>query len=126
MASHCMHCHKGTEIGHMVSHAKNRLKRTFKPNLQKLKVLKNGISIRVVFCASCIKRLKKDGQIGNFFLKKYVALEAAVTKSLPKAPKKEKMEKVELKKEKPTKKEKKEEEKPRATLDIASIVGKKA
>lgn len=105
----------------MVSHAKNRLRRIFYPNLQKLKVLKNGISVRVVLCTSCIKRLKKDGQIGNLFLKKYVAAKVAVKEALPKAPrggKKEELKKV--------KTEKKEEEAPRKTLDIASIVGKKS
>lgn len=112
MASHCMHCHKGTEIGHMVSHAKNRLKRIFHPNLQKLKVLQNGMSIRVVLCTSCIKRLKKDGRIGSLILKKYTVAEAIVKEALPEAPKKEKIEKEELKKVK--------------TLDIASIVGKKS
>lgn len=113
----------------MVSHAKNRLKRFFLPNLQQLKVLQNGALVRVVLCTSCIKRLKKDGHLRNFFLKKYVALEAVVEKSVPKALKTEKMEKEELKKEikKSTKGRssfgRKEEEKPRKTLDIASIVG---
>lgn len=126
MASHCMHCHKGRGTGHMVSHAKNRLKRFFLPNLQQLKVLQNGALVRVVLCTSCIKRLKKDGHLRNFFLKKYVAAEAVAKEILPKAPKKEKAEKEEVKKVKLEKKEKKEEEKPRKTLDIASIVGKKS
>ena len=50
----------------MVSHAKNRVGRLFRPNLQKLKVFKNGLLIRVKLCTSCIKRLKKDGRIGIF------------------------------------------------------------
>lgn len=110
MASHCMHCHKGRGTGHMVSHAKNRLKRFFLPNLQQLKVLQNGALVRVVLCTSCIKRLKKDGHLRNFFLKKYVAAEKVAEKPVPQAVKPEKTDKEELKK-------------PRVTLDIASIVG---
>lgn len=67
MAARCDNCNKGRDVGHNVSHAKNRTRRLFRPNLQKLRVLKDGISLRVKFCTSCIQRLKKDGHVGVFY-----------------------------------------------------------
>lgn len=71
MAQRCDNCGRGRDIGKNVSHAKNRTFRLFRPNLQKLRVLKEGISIHVKFCTSCIQRLKKDGQLGSFLAIKY-------------------------------------------------------
>lgn len=118
MSYRCDHCHKGKQYGHAVSHAKNRLRRFFMPNLQKLAVFLNGkSSIHVKFCTTCIKRLKKDGRLGNLYLRKTVAVvKPAVTKAVP-AP--QKMTKEIKETETPPKKP---AGKP---LDIASIVGKK-
>lgn len=120
MAYKCDNCHKGKESGHMVSHAKNRLARLFLPNLQKLKVLKSGVVVRVKFCASCIKRLRKDGRIGAFAVIKLqtatavTAPVASVLKEVAKVTKAKKEKEVKVKKEK-----------ARETLDISAIVGKK-
>ncbi len=121
MAYKCENCHKGKEHGHMVSHAKNRLARLFLPNLQKLKVLRNGITIRVKFCTSCIKRLRKDGRIGSFALAKVGTVKTAdiAIKSVLKSV--EKVTKAKIEKEVKVK-----VEKVRETFDIASIVGKKS
>lgn len=62
----CIHCKKGVQYGHHVSHAKNRVKRIFKPNIQKYKVKVNGEKKRVKLCTKCIKRLKKDGRLGSY------------------------------------------------------------
>lgn len=121
MAYKCDNCDKGKEYGHMVSHAKNRLRRIFKPNLQKLKVLRSGIVVRVKFCTSCIKRLNKDGRIGAFSVIKLQTAE--VTQSVP-----IKSVMKSLEKESKVKKEKEVEvkaEKARETIDISAIVGKK-
>ena len=67
----CQNCKKGIDYGNLVSHAKNRTKRIFKPNIQKLKVLRKNVPISVRLCTKCIKRLKKDGKIGNFFVIMY-------------------------------------------------------
>jgi large subunit ribosomal protein L28 len=116
MAYKCDYCHKGIGYGHMVSHAKNRLARIFKPNLQKLKVLRNGITVRVKFCTHCIKRLKKDKKMGPFSLRKFAPkVEKEVPMNIP-VPKKEE------KKEKKVKKVTKAAE----TLKIEAIVGKKS
>lgn len=108
MAFICEHCHKGVTHGHSVSNAKNRLKRLFKPNLQKLKVIKRGIFQRVKLCTSCIKRLKRDGKLGNYSLKK---VEEKIKIKLPK-----------MKELAPQKKTDQAAE----TLQIEAIVGKKS
>ncbi|MBI4067119.1 50S ribosomal protein L28 [Candidatus Gottesmanbacteria bacterium] len=66
MAAKCENCGRGSVMGHQASHAKNRTARLFRANLQKLFVLKHGIRIRVKFCSSCIHRLKKFGEIGDY------------------------------------------------------------
>lgn len=61
MAKKCDVCGKGHQIGYNVSHANNKTKRLWMPNLQKVKVeTEQGVqSIRV--CTQCIKsgRIKK-------------------------------------------------------------------
>lgn len=121
MASHCQHCDKGKQYGHMVSHAKNRLRRIFLPNLQKLKVLKNGLAVSVVLCSGCIKRLKKDGRIGYFSQWKY----SQVKVMAPSASVKEEV-KEEIIKEEKTREKKVKEEKKKEALKIEDIVGKKS
>lgn len=124
MSYKCDYCDKGQEHGHMVSHAKNRLGRLFKPNLQKLKVMLNGSQVRVKFCASCIKRLKKDGHMGLFSVIKYTTSAKDSEKTIKAALKS--VEKVsKAKKEKEVKEKVKAKEKAAETLDIAAIVGKK-
>ena len=55
----CDNCNKGIMYGNKVSHAKNRSKRTFKPNLHMKKIMFNGKSIRAKLCTSCIGLFKK-------------------------------------------------------------------
>jgi len=59
MSMKCQNCGKGSQYGHFVSHAKNRIKRTFKPNLHRVTVVKNGIKQRLSLCSSCVRQLKK-------------------------------------------------------------------
>lgn len=118
MAYKCENCHKGKIHGHMVSHAKNRLARLFLPNLQKLKVLSEGIVVRVKFCTSCIKRLRKDGRIGMYFLNKPAVLAVSLDKTIKKVTESLISKKVSVEKEKV--------QKVKETIDIASIVGKKS
>lgn len=54
----CEHCGKGTSFGHSRSFSMKATKRTFKPNLQKVKVMeKDGRLVRKTLCTKCIKRL---------------------------------------------------------------------
>jgi len=55
----CANCGKGVLYGHNVSHAKNRTKRLFKPNLHPARVMINGAMKRVRLCVKCLRMLKK-------------------------------------------------------------------
>jgi len=46
--------------GHNVSHAKNRTKRLFKPNLHSIRIVTAGIGKRVRLCTKCLRRFKKN------------------------------------------------------------------
>ena len=59
MAMMCDNCGRGIMYGNLVSHAKNRSKRTFKPNLHKKTIIFNGKKVNGKFCARCIKLFKK-------------------------------------------------------------------
>lgn len=45
--------------GHNVSHAKNRTKRLFMPNLHSARVMIGGALRRVRLCVKCLRMLKK-------------------------------------------------------------------
>ena len=44
--------------GHNVSHAKNRTRKIFKPNLHSAKVVVNGIKKSMKLCTKCLRILK--------------------------------------------------------------------
>ena len=53
--SRCYVCNKGVTFGNNVSHANNRVRRTWRPNLQVMRVLdKDGKIIKVKACTSCM------------------------------------------------------------------------
>lgn len=74
MAMICDNCGKGIMYGNRVSHAKNRTKRTFKPNLHKKRVVLNGRVMNARLCATCIKLFKKAAAA----VKEQAAVQAAV------------------------------------------------
>jgi large subunit ribosomal protein L28 len=59
MAMICDNCGKGIMHGHLVSHAKNRTNRTWKPNLHKKTIVFNGKKMNAKLCTRCIKMFKK-------------------------------------------------------------------
>jgi large subunit ribosomal protein L28 len=58
MALKCDNCGKGIMYGHNVSHAKNRTRKIFKPNLHRAKVAINGTSKIMKFCTKCLRMVK--------------------------------------------------------------------
>jgi large subunit ribosomal protein L28 len=54
----CYNCGKGIMVGHNVSHAKNRTRKVFKPNLHKAKIMVGGASMRVRLCTKCLRLVK--------------------------------------------------------------------
>lgn len=55
MAKVCEICGKRPMVGNNVSHARNRTKRRWIPNLQKVKCLHNGQVKRIRVCTKCLK-----------------------------------------------------------------------
>jgi large subunit ribosomal protein L28 len=55
MARRCEICGKGTIFGNTVSHAKNRTRRTWFPNLLEVKTKVNGAVKTVKLCTRCLK-----------------------------------------------------------------------
>jgi large subunit ribosomal protein L28 len=55
MARVCSVCGKGPVTGNNVSHANNRTKRRWYPNLQTVRVLVEGAPRRVRVCTQCLK-----------------------------------------------------------------------
>jgi len=56
MAKVCEICGKGKQIGYNVSHAHNKTKKIWLPNLQVTTVIKNGVRKRIRVCTKCIKK----------------------------------------------------------------------
>ena len=61
MARECEVCGKIRAVGNTVSHANNRTKRVFRPNLQTIRALINGATRRILACTRCIRsgKIKK-------------------------------------------------------------------
>ena len=52
--SRCYSCGKGVAFGNNVSHANNKTRRVWKPNLQVVRTLEGGKIIKVKVCTSCL------------------------------------------------------------------------
>jgi large subunit ribosomal protein L28 len=50
----CYACDKGVAFGNNVSHANNKTRRTWKPNLQVVRTLEGGKTIKVKVCTRCL------------------------------------------------------------------------
>lgn len=50
----CYACGKGVAFGNNVSHANNKTRRTWKPNLQVARIDVDGTVIKVKVCTSCL------------------------------------------------------------------------
>jgi len=70
----CQNCGKGTVHGISQRHKRGvagrrwkkraqATKRLFKPNLQKITVIKSRERVQMLLCTSCIKKFKKEGKI---------------------------------------------------------------
>lgn len=51
----CSVCGKGPQVGNRVSHAHNKTKRRWNPNLQKIRVMWEGRPQQKMVCSSCIR-----------------------------------------------------------------------
>jgi large subunit ribosomal protein L28 len=55
MAMRCEICGKGPAFGNNVSHANNKTKRRWNPNLQRAKVSHKGQAKKMLVCTRCIR-----------------------------------------------------------------------
>ncbi len=55
MSKVCSVCGKGPSFGHSRSHSMVATKRRFDPNLQRVRVLVDGVARRVYVCTRCLK-----------------------------------------------------------------------
>lgn len=63
MSRVCDVCGKGTLFGNNVSHAKNRTRRTWVPNLQRMKTKIDGTVFKVKICTRCLKAGKLEKHV---------------------------------------------------------------
>ncbi len=55
MSRKCEICGKGPSFGNNVSHANNKTRTVWRPNLQKIRAVKNGSISTVKVCTRCIR-----------------------------------------------------------------------
>lgn len=55
MARQCEICGKKRQVGNNVSHAHNKTKREFRPNLMKVRAKINGSTRRIKVCTRCLR-----------------------------------------------------------------------
>jgi len=55
MSKVCEICGKRPQVGNNVSHARNRTRRRWLPNLQKVRCVQNGQVKRIRVCTKCLK-----------------------------------------------------------------------
>ncbi|MBT5469075.1 MAG: 50S ribosomal protein L28 [Nitrospina sp.] len=55
MSQQCVVCDKKPQSGNNVSHANNKTRRVWKPNLKKLRVVMKGSIKTVKVCTRCLK-----------------------------------------------------------------------
>ncbi len=51
----CAICGKGPNFGNSVSHANNKSRKVWKPNVQRVKTVNKGTVRRIRVCTQCIK-----------------------------------------------------------------------
>ncbi|HPP88048.1 MAG TPA: 50S ribosomal protein L28 [bacterium] len=60
MSTKCEICGKTIGRGNIVSHANNKTKREWKPNIQNVRAKINGATKKIYACARCIKSGKVE------------------------------------------------------------------
>jgi large subunit ribosomal protein L28 len=55
MAKMCDICGKGPVFGHNVSHANNKTRKVWYPNLHKVTAIRGGKTIRMKICSRCLR-----------------------------------------------------------------------
>jgi large subunit ribosomal protein L28 len=56
----CEVCGKGPQFGNNVSHSMRHTKRRWNANVQRVRIVQNGVEKQVCMCAKCIKTGQKS------------------------------------------------------------------
>lgn len=65
MGMKCENCGKGVMYGHNVSHAKNRTRKIFKPNLHIARVLIGRNRKKMKLCTKCLRMFRELEKVVN-------------------------------------------------------------
>jgi len=70
MSRRCTLTDKAVQVGHNVSHANNKTKRRFRPNLQEAAVLSDALGqvVRLRVASRTIKTIEKNGGLDAYLL----------------------------------------------------------
>ncbi len=60
MARCCAVCNKSVVAGNRISHSHRKTRRTWSPNLQRVRVNKNGTPVRMTVCTKCLRSGKVE------------------------------------------------------------------
>lgn len=60
MAKVCAICEKGKVFGNQISHSTRHSKRTWSPNLRKVKAIVNGTPKKISVCTRCLRSGKVE------------------------------------------------------------------
>lgn len=63
MARRCAICDKRVTAGNQISHSHRKSKRTWSPNLQRVRVNDNGTPVRMNVCTRCLRSGKVNRSI---------------------------------------------------------------
>ena len=55
MSRRCEICNKGLQYGHNVSHSNRKSNKIWRPNIQRVRALRNGRVMRINVCTRCIR-----------------------------------------------------------------------
>ncbi len=55
MAKYCEICNKGIASGNTVSHSNRKAKRTWSPNVQRVRAIVDGVQKNIYVCTRCIR-----------------------------------------------------------------------
>jgi large subunit ribosomal protein L28 len=62
VAGQCDVCGKAKTFGNNVSFSKRRTSRDYRPNVQKKRIVVNGVGLRLNICTRCLRTLGKSGK----------------------------------------------------------------
>jgi large subunit ribosomal protein L28 len=70
MARRCSVTGKGVQVGHRVSHANNKTKHRFMPNLQSTRLMSDalGTQVRLKLSVNALRTIEKNGGLDSYLL----------------------------------------------------------